>query len=277
MSSVEWRHDIDLPGEGRTVGFYDPALDLDRTGVPALLDGERVLDVGCSDGGHTFLCEQRGASVLGIDDQSSPRNEGRNNFAYTKERIGASAEYRQGRTGDLVAASEPPFDRILHFNVLYHVEDLIGEARNLHALLRPGGTLHLKTKFLTDLPARATSRVPTDIWLKQRSGSRSLTTSEPRFVVLWVIRSRSWRTAPPTSESRMPSKLLDRLEQKSVRFHDRFRIPEKIVSEESVGNRNTVKRDNDRIGDQQADRRFPEQTRTEQRQHRCGQTRQQDN
>jgi len=169
MSSVEWRHDIDLPGEGRTVGFYDPVLDLNRTEVPASLDGERVLDVGCSDGGHTFLCEQRGAQVLGIDDQSSPRNEGRNNFGYSKERIGASAEYRQGRTADLVAAGEPPFDRILHFNVLYHVEDLIGEARNLHTLLQPGGTLHLKTKFLTDLPARATSRVPTDVWLKQRS------------------------------------------------------------------------------------------------------------
>ncbi len=168
MPSVEWRHDIDLPGEGRTVGFYDPALDLDRTRVPASLAGDRLLDVGCSDGGHSFLCEQRGASVLGIDDQSSPRNEGRNNFEYTKERIGASAEYRQGRAADLLAEGEPPFDRILHLNVLYHVEDLLGEARTLHSLLTPGGALHLKTKFLTDLPSRATSRVPLAAWLKQR-------------------------------------------------------------------------------------------------------------
>jgi SAM-dependent methyltransferase len=168
VASVEWRHDIDLPGEGRTVGFYDPAHDLDRTGVPKRLDGERVLDVGCSDGGHTFLCEERGASVLGIDDQSSPRNEGRNNFEYTKERLGASAEYRQGRVSDLVAAGESPFDRILHLNVLYHVEDLLGEARALHSLLVPGGSLHLKTKFLTAVPSRLTSRVPTSMWLRQQ-------------------------------------------------------------------------------------------------------------
>lgn len=168
MSSVEWRHNIDVPGEGRTRGFYDPADDLTRTEVPDRLEGQRVLDVGCSDGGHSFLCEQRGASVLGIDDQSSPRNEGRNNFAFTKDRLDSSVEYRQARVADLLEAGESPFDRILHFNVLYHVEDLLGEARALHALLVPGGTLHLKTKFLTDVPARATSRVPKDAWLRQR-------------------------------------------------------------------------------------------------------------
>lgn len=168
MSSVEWRHNINVPGEGRTRGFYDPADDLTRTEVPSRLDGERVLDVGCSDGGHSFLCEERGASVLGIDDQSSPRNEGRNNFEFTKQRLDSSVEYRQARVRDLLESGEPPFDRILHFNVLYHVEDLLGEARALHDLLAPDGTLHLKTKFLTDLPARATSRVPMVAWLRQR-------------------------------------------------------------------------------------------------------------
>lgn len=166
-TAVVWRHDIDLPGEGRTTGLYDPSLDLDRTGVPKRLDGERLLDVGCSDGGHTFLCEERGATVLGIDDQSSPRNEGRNNFEYTKARIGAKAQYRQGRANDLLESGEPPFDRILHLNVLYHVEDLLGEARTLHGLLVPGGTLHLKTKFLTRIPSRFTSQIPTSVWLKQ--------------------------------------------------------------------------------------------------------------
>jgi len=168
VTSVEWRHSINLPGVGSTRGFYDPADDLMRTEVPQNLDGERVLDVGCSDGGHAFLCEARGATVLGIDDESSPRNEGRNNFEFSRERLGSSVAYRRSTVQELVATNEPPFDRVLHFNVLYHVEDLLGEARALRALITPGGTLHLKTKFLTDVPARATSLVPQNVWHRLR-------------------------------------------------------------------------------------------------------------
>lgn len=164
MTPVEWRHNINLPDVGVTGGFYDPADDLERCGVPKTLSGERLLDVGCSDGGHAFLCEERGASVLGIDDESSPRNEGRNNFEFSQKRLESSVEYRTGSVHDLVAGGEPKFDRVLHFNVLYHVQDLLGEGRALRDLIRPGGTLHLKTKFLSYVPSRTTSFVPRHLW-----------------------------------------------------------------------------------------------------------------
>ena len=165
---LEWRHSIHIPGVGLTRGFYEPADDLERCEVPSKLRGERVLDVGCSDGGHSFLCEERGAIVLGIDDESSPRNEGRNNFEFSRQQLGSSVEYRKSSVHDLVSSDEPQFDRVLHLNVLYHVEDLLAEGRALRKLMKPGGTLHLKTKFLTDLPARATSVVPRKLWLRGR-------------------------------------------------------------------------------------------------------------
>ncbi len=119
--SVSWRHRIDLPGEGKTDGFKDPEVDLDLVRVPNSLAGERLLDIGCSDGGHSFACEKRGASVTGLDDQSSPRNEGRNNFELARATLGSSATYVHGNTVDFAASTPEPFDRVLHFNVLYHV------------------------------------------------------------------------------------------------------------------------------------------------------------
>ena len=81
---ISWRHTIE--GDGfKSEGLYECESDLESAAVPADLTGKSVLDIGCSDGGHSFLCERRGATVTGIDSQESPRNEGRNGFTYARE------------------------------------------------------------------------------------------------------------------------------------------------------------------------------------------------
>ncbi len=163
-ASVTWRHRIDLPNIGDTDGFKTPAIDLTRARVPTSLAGERLLDVGCSDGGHSFLCERRGATVTGLDDQSSPRNEGRNNFEFARDKLASSATYVHGTTVDFAASTDETFDRILHFNVLYHVISPTQEAQALRSLLKPGGRLHLKTRVSSPLPTKANQYVPLALW-----------------------------------------------------------------------------------------------------------------
>lgn len=164
---VSWRHRIDLPGAGETSGFKMPAVDLTRARVPTSLAGETLLDIGCSDGGHSFLCERRGATVTGLDDQSSPRNEGRNNFELARDALGSSATYVHGRTVDFAESTDRTFDRILHFNVLYHVVSPTDEAQALRSLLRSGGTLHLKTRITSPLPTKVNQYMPLSLWRRQ--------------------------------------------------------------------------------------------------------------
>ena len=122
---ISWRHTIE--GDGfKSEGLYECESDLESAAVPADLTGKSVLDIGCSDGGHSFLCERRGATVTGIDSQESPRNEGRNGFTYAREQLGMQASYHPLSLNDFADQTTETFDHILCFNVLYHVVDPIG-------------------------------------------------------------------------------------------------------------------------------------------------------
>lgn len=148
------RHRIVGVGGALSDGDYECEPDLERAGLPARLDGQTVLDIGCSDGGHSFAAERRGAIVTGIDSQESPRNEGRNFFEQTRDELGLSATYEGVSLADFAARSPEPFDHVLYFNVLYHVEDVIGAARDLFAVVKPGGRLYVKTLVDSPIPER---------------------------------------------------------------------------------------------------------------------------
>jgi len=135
---------------------------LEMAGLPSRLDGQTVLDIGCSDGGHSFAAERRGATVTGIDSQESPRNEGRNFFEQSRDELGLNATYESISLVDFAARSPEPFDHVLYFNVLYHVEDLIGAARDLLALTKPGGQLYVKTLVASPIPERLQKFLPTN-------------------------------------------------------------------------------------------------------------------
>jgi len=154
------RHQITSSDGSVSDGLYECEPDLEMAGLPARLDGRTVLDIGCSDGGHSFAAEARGATVTGIDSQESPRNEGRNFFEQTRDEMGMSATYESVSLADFAARSPEPFDHVLYFNVLYHVEDLIGAARDLFAVTKPGGQLHVKTLVSSPIPERLQKYLP---------------------------------------------------------------------------------------------------------------------
>ncbi len=154
------RHRIPIADGSLTEGDYDCEPDLDLVGLPARLDGQTLLDIGCSDGGHSFAAEQRGAVVTGIDSQESPRNEGRNFFEVTRDELGLSATYEHATLAEYAARSPEPFDHVLYFNVLYHVEDVIGAARDLFTVTKPGGHLYLKTLVDSPVPERLQRYLP---------------------------------------------------------------------------------------------------------------------
>jgi tRNA (mo5U34)-methyltransferase len=68
--AISWFHSLDLSRDVRTSGVYDPSRTLPRLGLPARLDGMRVLDIGAWDGFYAFEMERRGAEVLATDDYS---------------------------------------------------------------------------------------------------------------------------------------------------------------------------------------------------------------
>lgn len=155
-----WRHRI--PGVDESIGGrYECEADLGLARVPSRLTGERVLDVGCSDGGHSFAAEQRGASVVAIDSGDSPRNEGRNGFVRASEAIGSTVAYHQLSLRQYAATSpDAAFDRIFCFNVLYHLEDIVGGLQELRGLLAVGGTVHVKCIVASIVPERLQRFLP---------------------------------------------------------------------------------------------------------------------
>lgn len=106
---------------------------------------ERVLDVGCGDGGITArLAEQLpSGSVVGID--SSPR-------------MVAAAHERHPdllvELGDVLAmAFDSEFDVVTSFNALHWVLDLASAFDRIHAALRTGGWAHLQFVCGTGRPS----------------------------------------------------------------------------------------------------------------------------
>jgi len=149
-----WRHRIPVGHGVSTPGTEDTEAELARLGIPQDLTGRRVLDVGCSDGFYSFVCEQRGALVTAIDDQSSllADDEGRNGHTVAAALRSSQVDYRIADVHDLAAAEiDGPFDLILFVNVLYHLENPVQALRELARVARPGATLILKTYYRTDV------------------------------------------------------------------------------------------------------------------------------
>ena len=135
-----------------TPGREDCATELERIHLPADLDGQRVLDVGYSDGFFGFESERRGADVLGIDDfSSSPFNAGHNGFAIAKGILDAKAQWRNESIYDLDPGHHGHFDLILFLNTLYHLRHPLLGLEKIADVLRPGGTMILKTYFHQDI------------------------------------------------------------------------------------------------------------------------------
>ncbi len=146
-----WRHRIDLGGGLVTPGNEDTDEQLRRLRIPYTLAGQRVLDVGCSDGFYSFTAEARGAEVMAIDDESSLLAGGVNGFRIAHEALGSSVRYQALDVEQLDATEVGLFDSVFFINVLYHLRNPIRALERLASVTAPGGTLYLKTYYRTDL------------------------------------------------------------------------------------------------------------------------------
>jgi SAM-dependent methyltransferase len=100
--------------------------------------GHRVLDAGCGEGRHCFGCLERGAHVVGLDlDFPSLRDASKALRKRGNER-GSMGEMLQGDAFHLPFPDDT-FDRIICSEVMEHVHDYRGAARELARVTKPGG------------------------------------------------------------------------------------------------------------------------------------------
>lgn len=113
-------------------------------GFPRWVPDGRALDVGCGSGFFLALLRHHGWEVEGVD--ASP------DAAATAERsLGISVH-----VGELDhEAIEGPFDFVHLSHVIEHVDSPTAMLRQVHALLRPGGTAYIETPNLASFGFRA--------------------------------------------------------------------------------------------------------------------------
>jgi SAM-dependent methyltransferase len=110
-------------------------VDLERLEVGP---GQRVLDAGCGEGRHCFGCLERGADVVGLDlDFASLRDASKRLRGRARE-LDSIGEMVQGNTFHLPFPDDS-FDRIICSEVMEHVHDYRGAARELARVTKPGG------------------------------------------------------------------------------------------------------------------------------------------
>jgi SAM-dependent methyltransferase len=112
-------------------------VDLERLEVRS---GERVLDAGCGEGRHCFGALERGAHVVGLDlDLASLKASslGLQRRACERNRLGALIHGNAFR----LPFANATFDKVICSEVMEHVHDYRGVARELARVTKPGGQL----------------------------------------------------------------------------------------------------------------------------------------
>lgn len=140
VASYHWYHTIELPHGIVTPGAYDHRPLLPRYGIPADLEGKRVLDVASSDGFWAFEFEGRGAKVMAIDldttdgldfparaaevaRQRGLRHPIGDGFALAHRALGSSVERVVGTVYDLDPDRIGRFDLVHSGDLLCHLRD----------------------------------------------------------------------------------------------------------------------------------------------------------
>ncbi|MCB1646191.1 MAG: bifunctional 2-polyprenyl-6-hydroxyphenol methylase/3-demethylubiquinol 3-O-methyltransferase UbiG [Pseudomonadales bacterium] len=106
-----------------------------------VLDGSRVLDIGCGGGILTEALAQAGASVTGIDMAPRPLEVAR----LHRHESGLSIEYLQTTVEDYAADHAGEFDAVTCLEMLEHVPDPGSVISACRQLLKPEGHLFLST------------------------------------------------------------------------------------------------------------------------------------
>ena len=144
-----WWHEIEL-----APGIITPGEDsnrmklpiLDAIGLPRDLHGQRVLDVGCSDGFFSFEMEKRGANVTAVDFVP----EGYTGFSIAKRILGSSVEYRMDNVYNLSPERYGEFDVVLFIGVLYHLRNPLSGLDAIRSVMKDGAQLFVGTTMVDE-------------------------------------------------------------------------------------------------------------------------------
>lgn len=100
--------------------------------------GQLLLDAGCGEGRHCFGALERGARVVGLDLDLGSLRKAAGALRFRGREKGSLAAMLQGDAFRLPFA-DASFDRVICAEVMEHVHDYRGAARELARVTRPGG------------------------------------------------------------------------------------------------------------------------------------------
>ncbi|MCL4838191.1 MAG: methyltransferase domain-containing protein [Thermoanaerobaculia bacterium] len=156
LAALRWTaHNLPLPG-GRWTLPGQPEFLAASGGLAAIrrlafaiygprLDGLRVLDLGCLEGGYAFALARDGAEVVGID----ARAENIAKCELVRDAWGlAHLSFRQGDVKEVARGTHGEFDLVLALGILYHLDEPARWLAGIGALTR--GVLCVDTHFAPD-------------------------------------------------------------------------------------------------------------------------------
>lgn len=112
-------------------------VDLERLSVRR---GDLLLDAGCGEGRHCFGALERGARVVGLDLDRASLAKAAGALRARARELAGSAAMLQGDTFRLPFA-DATFDKVICSEVMEHVHDYRGAARELARVTKPRGLL----------------------------------------------------------------------------------------------------------------------------------------
>jgi tRNA (mo5U34)-methyltransferase len=171
-----WWHTIDLGDGVFTPGQSSLEEQNQRAqGIPSSLEGKTVLDIGCWDGFYSFLCEQRGATVMAIDDfqhrdfvrskYNTELTPGQG-FRTAARCLKSSLKLNKG---DFVRLKDA-YDVVLFLGVLYHQRHPLLALEHVSRLTRECAVI--ETHYLSEeerpvlrfYPGTSLNQDPTNFW-----------------------------------------------------------------------------------------------------------------
>jgi len=133
-----WYHSFNINGiqNKNTTTSFEYQMWVSQM-IPNDLTGKNVLDLGCSDGFYSFLCEQRNANrILATDHEEFQqyKNVHKNNIELCKHLLDSKIEYKKLDVYD-VDSLEEKFNFVLFFGLYYHLTDIVLALKKIYSVV----------------------------------------------------------------------------------------------------------------------------------------------